>query len=113
MALPGVTTENWLLAIAAYDEVSMSCGIRAEPMRRPILAARSRSVAVAHLASPPSAARALAALAALDEVVASALVPPVRNAAAPAALLQEHYGVFSISPASCLDRFKVNRPEYG
>src|SRR5260370_40412675 len=82
MALPGVTTENWLAAIAAYDEVSMSCGIRAEPKRRPILAAKPRSDTDVHATSPLSAAWAVAAL---DRVAASALVPPVRSAAAPAA----------------------------
>ena len=40
--LPGVTTENWLPAIAANEGVSMSCGISAVPMRRPIFAASAR-----------------------------------------------------------------------
>ncbi len=83
--LAGVTVENWPPAIAAYDAVSMSWGVRADPTRRPILAARSRSDAAAHGTSPPLLAAAGAALAALDWVTASAvLVPPTRSAAAPA-----------------------------
>jgi hypothetical protein len=80
--LPGVTTENWLPAIAAYEGVSMSCGMRAEPKRRPTPAARSRSDADAHATSPVRAAWAFAAL---DRVAALALVPPARSAAALAA----------------------------
>ena len=37
-----MTTENWLPAMAAYEGVSMSCGISALPKRRPILAASAR-----------------------------------------------------------------------
>jgi hypothetical protein len=75
-----VTTENWLLAMAAYDGVSMSCGISAVPNRSPIGAARSRNGAFV-AGAPPAAFPA-----AVPELTAAeALVPPTSTAAALAA----------------------------
>ena len=71
MPLAGVTTENWLPAIAAQDAVSMSCGYRAEPILKLMGSARFRNDLDAH---GTSATLADAAAAEVARGAASALV---------------------------------------